>query len=73
VHRSSSIIPPKFSSPVWEYFEVVQNNEEERKARFLRCRVIYKCDPKMYGTRNLKKHVERCLERGLYQENRLPI
>ncbi|MCD9646373.1 hypothetical protein HAX54_036146 [Datura stramonium] len=73
VQCSSSIMPPKFRSLVWKYFEVVKNNEEGRKARFLRCGVIYNCDPRKNGTRHLKKHVERCLEHSLYQENRLRI
>ncbi|MCE0481326.1 hypothetical protein HAX54_039005, partial [Datura stramonium] len=31
--RSSSIMPPKFSSLIWKYFELVQNNEEGHKTR----------------------------------------
>ncbi|MCD7473443.1 hypothetical protein HAX54_015313 [Datura stramonium] len=30
---SSSIMSPKFSSPVWKYFEVVQNNERRQALR----------------------------------------
>ncbi|MCE5167395.1 hypothetical protein HAX54_053140, partial [Datura stramonium] len=60
-NSSSLIMPPKFSSPIWKYFEVVQNNEEGRKVRCLRCGVIYNCDPKLCGTTHLKKHVEKCL------------
>ncbi|XP_075080985.1 zinc finger BED domain-containing protein RICESLEEPER 2-like [Nicotiana tabacum] len=52
---------PKARSSIWEYFELVEVNEEARKAKCLHCGRVYNCHPKYYDTFGLVKHIKKCL------------
>nr|XP_016487721.1 PREDICTED: uncharacterized protein LOC107807800 isoform X2 [Nicotiana tabacum] len=60
---SGSTMPrsPKARSPIWEHFELVEANEEVRKAKCLHCGRVYNCHPKYVGTMCLVKHIKKCL------------
>ncbi|XP_075099453.1 zinc finger BED domain-containing protein RICESLEEPER 2-like [Nicotiana tabacum] len=52
---------PKARSPIWEHCELVEANEQVRKAKCLHCGRVCNCHPKYVVTMCLVKHIKKCL------------